>query len=227
MTSVLQRLGLPMSANCYFSFDGSRYYFSERNLNALRIISKVASVYSSKAPLGLRQCRAHIDWIKRERPRALLAYVIATSCNRDVRLIATWLRGMCGGYIGANAIRDIGIATADPLLEVTCAKTLRRMRAAVQLHELGEQTRLGQERPELFEVATSKVFANRIQQFLKNVEQGPQPTLTKRSAELQDNTAANETGRPAKPLWLIRLVLDRISHRVSSTQAGDRIPPQL
>ena len=140
-----------------------------------------------------------------------------------------WFRGRSGGHIGSTFLCNTGTSSNDLFTKTAAARALRQMQANVQLHEIAEHVKrishpLVIRRPGLFELRVAKPAFNRLESFLANVAIVEAPQEVKQQTLFVDEQVVYTRGKPAKPLWLIRLVLDRIRLLVSSERSTDRLP---
>ncbi len=116
----------------------------------------------------------------------------------------------------------LDLAKQSPLsTQLRIARAFRHMGAWSQLREMASWPSLSSSESRFIQPKVVQDYDCRLNQYLTNVHANP----TSEAGTPQFFLAESDLfGRPAKPLWLIRLVLDRIRFLVSGEQSVDRSP---
>ncbi len=127
----------------------------ERRRNGQSLIpelEKIRSLKSSSCKLGL-------------------CCLIANTPNYDLRIIAIWLRGLCGGYVGSQIIAKFA-QQGDEITRRVSTKAMQRMAVWSELDLIAQNDssdrvrRLAASRP-------ARRFTDRLSRFTENIEAIP------------------------------------------------------
>lgn len=216
----------PWYACMRYQVAGKRFRMTNSDCAALYELQEIIS--NLGAGQRLLSQRRRIQRIVELTPRAALSYLVQHSHSTEVRLLALWLRGLCRGYVGSNVVRDLALVSSSVMVQKHVAKSLRRLGAWPQLKVIEERTNLKDTHPGLFNPIRRELHASKLDRFLaNNITRPTVPAGVDREkpAESPSRVVGRFCdGRPAKPLWMIRLVLDRIRFMVSAEQSIDRLP---
>ncbi len=207
---------------CRYRINGKSYYLFASDREAIRRLKNIyLHLPQEPNPFWLLQFRDEIRAIVNVAPRTLLTYVILTCPDATFLKLAIWMRGLCGGTFGAPLLLHIAADKPNDI-QLQVARALQRMGAWAQLHEMAHWPSLSETDSRFLPPKVRPQYASRLQRFLLNVNS---VTVGKPSSEVfLAEQAGFLRGQPAKPLWLIRLVLDRIRFLVSSEYSEDRLP---
>ncbi len=175
-------LGFPDKSSYRFRIDGRRYRVNPDGAAALEILQRIyhargaAQNYRWALPL-----REDIRRLQHLNVRSVLVHVINQTSDERMRLIAIWLRGRCGGYLGAKAIARTA-RTANFLTQKECVRALKRMSGWSQLREIATYSM--HERVRL--LATQR----------------PARALPTRLAEVTEHLRPTQTGPRTNPFWM-------------------------
>ena len=168
----------------------------------------------------LLRYRLHLQFLSQPVFRSLWNVVILECRDSQSLQVALWLRGRCGGTLGARMLAKSAL-WVNPRSQAEYARAFRRMGCWAQWRQL-KQTHLIWLAPRFFAEPGKQAFARRLENFSRDVASRPMAGES-RPLQLSEGTPSMN-GKPAKPTWLIRLVLDRISFHVSKKQSSDRMP---
>ncbi len=112
-----------------------------RRINAdgaevLRLLQQIydASFVANDGFWALRM-RPQIRRVQFLNRRAVLVLVIKMTADERMRLLAVWLRGRCGGYLGTSTIASLG-HSSDFRMQKECVRVLQRLNAWAELREI-------------------------------------------------------------------------------------------
>ncbi len=119
-------IGFPLRTNYRFRVNGVSYRLGEAGTDSLKLaVDAMYLLQTGSSPIVLRQI---IRGLKYSGSPAALAHLIEMTPDRDLRLVAVWLRGLCGGTIGSKILAKF-FSAADEQLRYVLAKAMRRMKA--------------------------------------------------------------------------------------------------
>lgn len=165
--------------------------------------------------------RTKIRKILRHEPAEALTLVSISTSDRATVRFALWLRGFQRRNVGAKQLLELARLN-DSEIKYRVATTLQKIGAWAQLRELMSEPEMEQFQHS-FEIpgVSSVPFEKRMTRFIKNVAKIDN---VERICPLYVGEDNPSSGKPAKPKWLIRLVLDRVRMLVSSKHSLDRLP---
>jgi hypothetical protein len=196
-----------LDAKSTFWLQGRRYGVGDGGMRALKLIALLvdASERESSAPCVFISYRRQVRECLFPAPRALLVYVAEQATNPAVRRIAVWLRGRCRGNLGAATLARLW-QTDDIGVRKEITRALKRMDAWDYLRVIETVD----PNPRIRRIAhppTRRAFAVRLARFLARIgrhEIGqPAPLVISENCDPGG-------GRPAKPGWFIRRILEHI-----------------
>ncbi len=210
--------GFPVTLGYRYQLNGRKYRLRSSDLTALKLLQHILHQIPYEARPGwLLPLRPHIRRMKQLDPRAALTLVIALTANEDVRRLAVWLRGRCGGSLGTTIIFQFARAPNWRTRKVV-AQCLKRMSAWSQLRWIAS-TEVDPRVRRIAAVQPPREYTDRLADYCDHV---PTTEITPASTPMfiapHDDAV---TGRPAKPKWLIRLLLHRIQKLVSGHEIRD------
>jgi hypothetical protein len=205
-----------------FRLGTSRYRLRRRDIMALHALQRIRQGLSSAVSPGwLLGYRQEIRCILELCPRAALSLIAATTRDLHTRKLAMWLRGLCGGTLGAPHLLQTALRL-PPDQQAVFARAFQNMGAWAQLRELQQIPELVRRYPRAVRNQVSRPFSRRLARYVAHIPRRQTPSST--MPLIWADSAGSSGGRPAKPLWLIRLVLDRIRWLVSAQHSVDRLP---
>ncbi|MFN3190979.1 MAG: hypothetical protein ACE361_10690 [Aureliella sp.] len=216
---------------------GSRSYrLFRRDIRALRLVAQVAADHErGRRNTWLLKYRGRLKELRHLAVGPALSLAATSTQDRATCDVALFLRSLVTGTTGANEIVELGLKN-DYFVRQRAARTLFRIGAWAQLRSLVDKSpELSAMLPES-EAAQRRPFEERARQFFANLKSrspadasiSPQAIDARASCCPVTVMGGNfHNGKPAKPSWLIRLVLDRVRLRVSNKRSVDRLPKQV
>jgi hypothetical protein len=211
------------TAETQIHFQGRRYLVGIHGVRAMRLVIDMvnASGGESRKPFVLLRFRQRVRDVLQAPPRAVLAHFAAQTRDPACRRLAVWLRGRCRGTMGTLTFGRLW-AHADPPLRRELARAFNRMDAWDYLRRIEESD----PNPRVRRIArqpSPRSFGGRLASFLSGVR--PRD-VAKTETDLFLHDDFDPTGgRPAKPRWLIRRLLEHIRSLVhgpfESSATGD------
>jgi hypothetical protein len=153
--------------------------------------------------------RSWIRHLQTLRVRAVLSYVAEQTDDKTVRILAIWLRGRLGGLVGTSTLATF-CQDAHLQTRKVVARALVRLQAWAELREMLKQ----ESDPRIRNIASStpvRSYHQRLAAFASHAEHLETPAAKRRLFVAKDVDL--RLGRPAKPIELIRAILERI-HRL-------------
>ena len=150
--------------------------------------------------------RTQIRDCQRDEHRALLTYIATHTQNTSKGRLAIWLRANCGGSFGAARILRL-YDNANDATKATIARTLKKMHAWSELSQI-EHCATNSRIRNIAKPRPPKEFEERIQKFARNVDTSPIATRSGKLVIADDLDWGG--GKPPKPVWRIREILQRI-----------------
>jgi hypothetical protein len=196
-----------IDAESTFWLQGRKYRVGEQGMRALKLIALMveASDRGTRSPSCLLSYRARARDVVQSPPRALLVYVAEKATNPAVQRAAIWLRGRCRGSLGTATLARLWMS-ADVGLRKEITRAFKRMEAWDYLRVI-ETSDPNLRIRRLANQPTPRAFPVRLARFLACIKRRE----VGRSAPLFLSDVCDPTGgRPAKPDWLIRRILEHI-----------------
>ncbi|QDU91608.1 hypothetical protein Pla175_50380 [Pirellulimonas nuda] len=207
--------GLPISRDYQFRLGGKKYRLGASGVRALTLLAGLVEQTPDRGDVGwLLRRRGDVREIERINPSAALILVVDRAQDDRLRCLAVWLRGRCGGVLGAATVSRLSTST-DRTLRKEAARCLRRLKAWAALRAIAE----ADPDPQIRALATqspSVPFTTRLAGFSRRLSRRLASPATPGLWVSPD--ASFEQGRPPKPRRLIRLILERI-HRLAAGTA--------
>ena len=220
--------------------EGCRYRLGDASVRLLkrdiRVLKQLKAIREScksdSSGTWLLAHRRHIRNIEHRQPQAALTLAAIHSQDEATRRLAIWLRGRASGKFAARELLELGkTEAASPTIVAEVARALFRIGAWCQLAELLQACRY-QDLSQQYECSVAeRDFYVALKRFVRHmpatartasISPGPQESM-----KLFVASAGNLQGKPAKPKWLIRLVLDRVHWLVSRARSVDRLPREI
>jgi hypothetical protein len=204
-----------IDAESTFWLQRRKYGVGEQGMCALKLIALMveASDRESGKPSCLLSYRARAREVVQSPPRALLVYVAGEATNPAVQRAAIWLRGRCRGSLGTASLARLW-TSADVGLRKEITRAFKRMEAWDYLRVI-ETSEPNPRIRRLATQSTRRAFAVRLARFLARIKRRevghPAPLFI---SDECDPTG----GRPARPRWYIRRILEHIRWLVRSPE---------
>lgn len=134
--------GFPCRDSYRFRLAGRYYRVGDCGVTALKIL---AQIYFAKANAdSMYWALAVRDKVRQAEhlvARHVLSQVIEMTDDDQLRLLAVWLRGRCGGHLGTKVVANAAIRVAKDrsdafALRKECVRALRRMSGWAQIRQL-------------------------------------------------------------------------------------------
>lgn len=212
MTRLRTIFRSPVSVGYRFRLGGKRYRLGRGGVRALRLVVQTVEQTPSHDDIAwLMPYRGHFREIERLNPRAALTLVIDRTDNRRQRRLAIWLRGRCGGTLGASTVARFS-TSSDRALRKEVTRCLKRLSAWAEIRGIAANDPDSRIR-KMATPSPPKPCAARIARFSRNISRH---RIVPRERQFFVSPNLDVTrGRPPKPRWLIRHVLERIQRVVT------------
>ncbi len=198
---------LRLSGGYDYHLEGKRYIAGYDEVRVGKLLGIMATKSQKTGDIGwLLPLRPLIREIDSLRTRTFLSYVISTASDSGFLRIAIWLRGRCGGYVGSSIVAKLA-RDRDDGIRKQVAICLRRLSAWPALRQMASND----PSPRIRAIANQPAIpshSRRQSRFLENVE-ALKTSSTEMPLRIASSVTFNE-GRPARPDWLIRQILNRI-----------------
>ncbi len=200
----------------------SSFYIGNRrycvSCSDTEVLTLLQQIYEARLAADNRywavRMRPQIRRIELLNARAVIVHVIEKTPDVRMRILAIWLRGRCGGYLGTATIASFAHAP-EYQLQKECVRALQRLSGWAELREIASNAG----HPRIRKLATQpavKPLGERLSCMLKNVqpistseESSPKSKLWLLSGHVLNYTAP-------KSVEAIRQILWRIKRLVSS-----------
>ena len=217
--TLSRRLGFPPHATHRFRMGKRRFRVGANGVKTIKLLVKLREWRHATPSSGLLVARPLIREVERLNARATLSHVVARTRDPQLRVLACWLRGRCGGTVGTA---DLVPLSTDPdgQTRKEAARALKRMAAWGPLAKMATDDPLVRIR----RMATCdpvRPMPARIASFVRHV-----PRRTQSVAPVPYFQAPQlELGHqhPPKSSSLIRALLQRIQRLVGG-HASDATP---
>ena len=103
---------------------GTRYRIMPAGVCAIKLAVKI--LWLTEHKYSLFSLRSEIRAVRETLCKAALTHLIETTTNDQLLLIAIWLRGQCGGYLGTETLAKYSTADAEAV-RLKVAGALHRM----------------------------------------------------------------------------------------------------
>jgi hypothetical protein len=195
-------------AETVISFQGRRYRVGVHGISAMQLVIDMANASGGELsePRALLAFRRRVREVMAAPPRAVLAYFAAQTNDPACRRLAIWLRGRCRGTLGTLMFWRLW-ADAELSLRRELTRAFKRMDAWHYLRRIEEDD----PDPRIRQMARQPVprsFDSRLLRFLNCVH--PTETPKGETTLFIHHEVDLDSGRPAKPRWLIRRLLEHI-----------------
>jgi len=200
-----------------FYFHGGRYRVNPDGAQIIQLLRTAAKTLEGSASPSIRLLSYCGDfcWVIHRQPMPLLGYIVEKTDSAHIRRLAIWLLGRCRSTIATESVAAWA-EDSDPKMRREVARALRRMQGWSELRKTAET----EQDPAIRRMATQqapKNYSVRLQAFMGNVAVRPVPTS--RQPLIITEHCDLAAGRPAKPPWVIRYLLERIQYWVRRYRA--------
>ncbi|MCC6508231.1 MAG: HEAT repeat domain-containing protein [Pirellulaceae bacterium] len=200
-------IGFPKEARFQFQLNGRHFRVGAAGVNTIERLIEIFDASSlAEKPTWLLARRDTIREIESLNCRSVLSLIADRTSDPKMRLLAVWLRGRCGGYIGTTILSRYTRSPSFQLRKET-ARALNRLSAWSVLAEVAESD--SSER--IRRIATPplpKPHSRRLEDFSRNV-QPIRVTLKPPPIWISPEVRPSEGKRP-KSVLLIRQILEHI-----------------
>ncbi len=174
----MNNFGFPNDKRFRFRIDGRWHRINSDGAEVLTLLEQIydASVVPNDQYWALR-VRPQIRRIEFLNVRSVLVLVLEKTSDLRMRLLAIWLRGRCGGYLGTSTIASFAHSTGFET-QKECVRALRRLSGWADLREIACNAK----HPRIRNLATQravKPLAKRLSRMMENVR--PIPVSSRRS----------------------------------------------
>jgi len=208
----MNNFGFPINGRFRYCIDKRWHRINSDGEEVLMLLQQIYDgfVVSNDIYWALRM-RSEIRRIECLNVRSILVLVIEKTSDVRMRLLAIWLRGRCGGYLGTSTIASFAHSTEFETKK-ECVRALKRLSAWAELREIGCDAT----HPRIRHLATqraAKPIGERLSCMLANVQTIPLAS-TKSQFWILSGLVLNYTA--PKSIDTIRHILARIKRLVSN-----------
>ena len=173
MSPISKLAGFPVEANRKIEINGQRYRIGNAGVKAIQLA--VELLHRRMSFQSLLPLRSEIRECELDNCKAALSHLIEMTPNHNLRIIALWLRGRCGGYVGSQAIAQIA-KSEDEKIRYLAAKAMQSMGswstlAVMNKNDPSERVR------RIAALRAPRNFKERLSSFSKNVESIPHSSM--------------------------------------------------
>lgn len=207
-------LGFPAHEHYRFYLGGHHCYVTLGGVDTLGLLLKIYR--ASQASTDIRWAlavREEVRRIKSLNARWVLSLVIERTPDPRMRVLAIWLRGRCGGYIGTSILADYA-SSPDFQTRKETARALKRMSGWTHLAKMAASDPDARIR-RIATPAPAKPYSSRLAKFSSNIH--PVAVSTERRHLWVLPCLRIGEGKPPKSVTAIRAILERI-HRLVTGQ---------
>jgi hypothetical protein len=170
----MNKFGFPRDERFRYRIDDRWYRISSDGAEVLTLLQEIydAGVLPDDNYWALRM-RPQIRRIEYLNVRSVLVLVIEKTSDPRMRLLAIWLRGRCGGYLGTSRIATLAHTTGFET-QKECVRALHRLSGWAHLREIACNAM----HPRIRTLATQravKPLEERLSCMLANVQPIPIP----------------------------------------------------
>jgi hypothetical protein len=199
-----------------FYFRGQRHRVNPDGAQVIQLLRTAAkTLEGSPASVRLLSYCGDFYWIIHRQPMPLLGYVVERTNSASIRRLAIWLLGRCRSTIATESVAARA-NDPDPKMRREVVRALQRMHGWSELRKIVET----EQDPVIRRMAmprSPKSYGVRLQEFMGNVAARAVPTS--RQPLIITEHCDLAAGRPAKPRWVIRYLLERIQYWVRRYRA--------
>ena len=201
------KIGFPKDARFRFRINGRLCRVTADGIATIeRLIELHNASLLAEKPTWLFSHRDKIKEIESLNNRGVLSLIVERTPDRKLRLLAIWLRGRCGGYMGTSILKRY--TTSDDFqLRKETVRALKRLSAWTILTEVADNDSSERIR-RLASPVLAKPHHRRLLEFARNV-QPINVNSTARPLWISPEIRRFE-GKCPKSVLLIRQILERI-----------------
>lgn len=208
---AMNKFGFPRDKRFRYRIDDRWYRINPDGAEVLTLLQEIydAGVLPRDSYWALRM-RPQIRRIECLNVRSVLVLVIEKTSDARMRLLAIWLRGRCGGYLGKSTIASFANTTGFET-QKECVRALHRLSGWADLNEIACNAK----HPRIRNLATHravKPLEERLSCMLANVQPIP---ITKPKLRLWLLAGLALEYTAPKSIDTIRQILTRIKRLVS------------
>ena len=204
MPPINSLAGFRVQATSKIQINGQTYRIGDQGVKAIELAIELLDRRTRFQ--SLLSLRSDIQSCKLDNCKAALTYLIERTPNYNLKIIALWLRGRCGGYVGSQLIAGFA-DSQDEKMRYLASKAMQRMGVWSTLADMAKNDpservrRIAATRP-------PRKFRERLSTFSNNLEEIPHTTKQRGLFW----SSAIDVRRPigTKSVELIRLLLERI-----------------
>lgn len=207
MSNLRKLVGFPVDSMYSFRISGRPYRVKQSGVATLELLGKIfRGIPANPDWYWLLRFRSEIQSVQRLDETAVLSRVVDRTTHRDVRILAIWLRGRCGGHIGTEILAKFATC-ADDTTRKEVVRALIRMNAWSRLSEIAEQEINARIR-RLATIRAPAEFEKRLTNFARHVTRS---SFERRTQGFYVSPGLDYTEyKPPKSVLLIRTILERI-----------------
>lgn len=210
MSPISKLAGFPVEAGSKIYVNGQRYRVGYPGVKAIELAVQLLDHRTRfQSLLGFRSA---IRKCESESCRAALSHLIERTPSHDLRIIALWLRGRCGGYVGSQMIAKLA-ESEEERVRFLAAKAMQKMGVWATLANMANNDPSERVR-RIAAPRSPRKFRERLSNFSVNVESIPH-TAKQRELFWSSEIDVRNPVR-SKSLEFIRRVLLRIKSAVRS-----------
>jgi hypothetical protein len=193
-----------------FRLNGRRHQVGADGEEALALLRTLYdAAREGRSGNWLLPFRSWIRHLQTLRARAVLSFVVEQTDDKTMRVLAIWLRGRLGGLVGTSTLAAF-CQDSDVQTRKEVARALVRLQAWAELREM-QKFEMHPRIRNITSTTPTRDYRQRLAEFASRAEHLEAPA-TKRRLFIAKEVDLR-LGRPAKPIELIRAILERI-HRL-------------
>jgi hypothetical protein len=198
-------IGFSLNAWQKVEINGKNYRVGYAGVNAVRLAAFALRLMHAKRPLNA-ELRRRIRELRLKECKAGLHCLILRTSDAELKSIAIWLRGFCGGKMGSKLIQ-MQATHQDERVRYAAAKTMRRLEAWTTLATMAAEDNSDRIR-RIAHARPAREFRSRLSTYSEHVHVVPRSNASRSlfwSTKINTNASV-----PAKSTEKIREVLLRI-----------------
>ncbi len=206
--------GFPADSKHEFYLCGRKHRVGHSGVRTLQLLGKIHATHSQRSDPGwLLPYRSRIRelWMSLG-SRSVLGLVVERTDDPVLRLFAIWLRGRCGGHLGATSIARYW-NHPDETTRKEVARTLKRLELWSHLRRMAELD----QNERIRRIATTgptRSFRERLSRFSRGTQQLPSQPIN--HPLVVSPYLSIDQAHPPKSALIIRMILGRIRQLVSA-----------
>jgi len=124
MSPISKLAGFPVEVGHKIQINGQTFRIGTPDIKAIELAVELLDLRTRFQ--SLLELRNEIRMCETENCRATLSHLIAMTPSQNLRTIALWLRGRCGGYDGSQLIAKFA-ESEDEKIRFLAAKAMQKM----------------------------------------------------------------------------------------------------